>query len=190
MRSEPQPNRSRIATAQRVVRRRIGVAAVVSRGPDRAADDRGLLVQQVLHGQREREVLGDVEPQSRIEEIKRRNLAEVHRPAAERTAAGCRKRARESRAIAVDDVIRLLHHLVDVAPQNRQVDVVDSERVAQRPLELRLERTGERAVDAVKARAFAVEAARGRLELRIEGVVADEVKCPATILLRSYCHGG
>src|SRR3546814_6904099 len=67
----------RSTAAQRGVGRREGVAAVVGGRTDRVADDRRLVVEQVLHGRGEHQILADVETRRQVEIMLRLDLAEL-----------------------------------------------------------------------------------------------------------------
>src|SRR3546814_15181346 len=80
----------RSTAAQRGVGRREGVAAVVGGRTDRVADDRRLVVEQVLHGRGEHQILADVETRRQVEIMLR--LRSEERRVGKECVSTCRSR--------------------------------------------------------------------------------------------------
>src|SRR5436853_5739962 len=82
---ELQAGAHREVAAQRLVGRRIGVAAVERGRTDGRTDDRRILVEDVHHGHRQVEILGDAEAKREIEPVVGRDVAEIDGLAGQRT---------------------------------------------------------------------------------------------------------
>ena len=189
-RSERHASGDREPATDRIVGRRVHVAAVVRGRTDVAADDLGFVVEQVDHSDREREVLGSLPASGQIEVVlctDRTELgvryAEAGVGTLEVRATLVRNRKQCTVGVAVFGIGRsevgeqlsgLVFDCVDITPPQRQIDIVELERGTLLERELRLNR---RAVDAVVADTVAVQAGRivlVGLELGTVRPVAEE----------------
>ena len=148
--SELQTARDRKATANRVIRRRVGVAAVVSGRTGRVTNHRRLLVEDVVSVQRQVEILHHADTGREVEIVIRLDFVEVVALAYERAQTSDRaieQGAVSSGEAAGNEIIggAFILHLVDIAPQKRDIYVTERQCRALIERELRLNRCAVRA---------------------------------------------